>query len=317
MSMKKWAALDWARLGAAVLVVCNHTSPLASFTDAGDFFLARVLARLVVPLFLMISGYFLERSGWSSVRALLKKTVLLYVIAIMLYLPLNFYAGQLTPDFFRRIVTDGTFYHLWYFPALLLGVLLAKGLRRLGLWAGLAAACVLYLIGLGGDSYYGLTAQVPGVESLYGAVFQGFTYTRNGLFYVPLFLLLGAAAPQMSRRKAALGTLTGLALMTAEAFWLRSLGVQRHDSMYVFLPLVMVCLFSWLLAVNAGERRQLRSLSALVYLLHPWCIVLVRGAAGGLGWDRWLVENSMIHFAAVALMSFALSGLMLAARPRS
>ena len=193
MKMENRAALDRARLAAAVLVVCNHTSPLSSFTAAGDFFLTRVLARLAVPLFLMISGYFLERSGWRSARRLLKKTMVLYAAAAALYLPLNLYAGQVTPDFFRKLVTDGTLYHLWYFPALLLGVPIAKGLRRLGLRAGLAAAGALYLIGLGGDSYYGLAMRLPGAENLYGAVFQVFTYTRNGLLYVPLFLLLGAA----------------------------------------------------------------------------------------------------------------------------
>ena len=316
MKMENRAALDRARLAAAVLVVCNHTSPLSSFTAAGDFFLTRVLARLAVPLFLMISGYFLEWTGWRSVRRLLKKTMALYAAAAALYLPLNLYAGQVTPDLFRKLVTDGSFYHLWYFPALLLGVPIAKGIRRLGLRAGLAVAEVLYLIGLGGDSYYGLAMRLPGAESLYGAVFQVFTYTRNGLFYVPLFLLLGAAGVRFSRRTAALGTLAGLALMTAEAFRLRSLGVQRHDSMYLALPLVMGCLFAWLLAVNGGQRRELRHLSALVYLLHPWCIVLVRGAAGALGWECWLVENSLIHFTAAALLTFVLSGLILTLRPR-
>lgn len=102
-------------------------------------------------------------------------------------------------------MTDGTLYHLWYFPALLLGVPIARWLRRLGLRAGLTAAGVLYLIGLGGDSYYGLAMRLPGAESLYGAVFQVFTHTRNGLFYVPLFLLLGAAGLRLSRRTAALG----------------------------------------------------------------------------------------------------------------
>ena len=35
-----------------------------------------------------------------------------------------------------------------------------------------------------------------------------------------------------------------LTLMTAVAFWLRSLGVQHHDSMYLTLPLIMVFLFT-------------------------------------------------------------------------
>ncbi len=316
MRTEKGAALDWARLAAALLVVCNHTAPLASFTAAGDFFLSRVMARLAVPLFLMISGYFLEQSDWQSARRLMKKTALLYAAAAALYLPLNLYAGQVTPDFFRKLATDGTFYHLWYFPALLLGVPLAKRLRRLGLRAALAAAGALYLIGLGGDSYYGLMARLPAAEALYGAFFRVFSYTRCGLFYVQLFLLLGAAGLRLSRSAAALGTLAGLAAMTAEAFWLRSRGLQRHDSMYLLLPLVMVCLFAWLLAANRGQRRDLRTLSALVYLLHPWCIVLVRGAAGALECDRWLVENSLVHFAAVTLLTAVLSGLILTLRPR-
>lgn len=173
MGVKNQAVLDWARVGAAVLVICNHTSPLFSLSAAGDFFLTRVLARLAVPLFLMISGYFLEQSGWRSARRLLKKTALLYAAAVALYLPLNLYAGQITPDFFRKLVTDGTLYHLWYFPALLLGVPIARWLRRLGLRAGLTAAGVLYLIGLGGDSYYGLAMRLPGAESLYGSRFSG------------------------------------------------------------------------------------------------------------------------------------------------
>lgn len=313
---KPFAALDGFRLLAAVLVVCNHTSPLASCSPGGDFFLTRVLARLAVPFFFMVSGYFLEQSDWRNAPRLLKKTAVLYGAAVLLYLPLNAYAGQLTPDLLRKVVTDGTFYHLWYFPALLVGVPLARALRRLGPRAALAAAGALYLIGLGGDSYYGLAVQLPGAERFYGAFFHLFSYTRNGLFFAPLFLLLGAAGPRPARRRAGAGALAFLALMTAEAFWLRSLGVQRHDSMYVFLPLAMACLFSWLLAVNDGERRQLRSLSALLYLVHPWCIVLVRGGAGVLGWESLLVENSLGHFAAVLLSGLALSLLMLTLRSR-
>lgn len=315
-SREKWAALDWARLGAAVLVVGNHTSPLASFTVSGDFFLTRVLARLAVPFFLMISGYFLERTDWETAGKLWKRTAGFYGIAIALYLPLNLYAGQLTPDFFREILTDGTFYHLWYFPALLLGLPLARGLRRLGFRAALMTAGLLYLVGLGGDSYSGLVCQLPGIGAFYDVVFRVFSYTRNGLFYVPLFLLLGAAGLRLPRRAAGFGTLAGLALMTTEAFWLRGLGVQRHDSMYLALPGVMVCLFAWLLTENLGQRRDLRHLSALVYLLHPWCIVLVRGGAGVLGWENLLVENSLGHFLVVLLLTAGLSDLLLVLRPR-
>ena len=224
-------ALDRFRLAAAVLVAAIHTSPLTTYTALGDFYLTRVLGRVAVPFFLMVSGYFLDQKGWRTVRAFWKKTAVLYGVCVLLYLPLNLYAGQLDGDFFRRLVTDGTFYHLWYFPGLLLGVPIAWRLRRLGLRIALPAAGVLYLMGLGGDSYYGLIARVPWLKTAYDAFFQVFSYTRNGLFYVPLFLLLGAAGRRFSRRGACVGLLASLAAMSGEALWLHRLGVQRHDSM--------------------------------------------------------------------------------------
>ena len=67
-AMAKFPALDGFRLAAAVLVVTIHTSPLASVSPLGDFWLTRVLARLAVPFFLMVSGYFLAKTpggGWG------------------------------------------------------------------------------------------------------------------------------------------------------------------------------------------------------------------------------------------------------------
>ena len=309
-------ALDRFRLLAAVLVVAVHTSPLTTYSVLGDFWLTRVLGRVAVPFFLMVTGHFLAENGWRNTWTFWKKTALLYGLCILLYLPLNLYAGQLDGDFLRLLVTDGTFYHLWYFPGVLLGVPIAWQLRRLGLRIALPLAGLLYLIGLGGDSYYGLTAQVPGLKAAYDVIFQVFSYTRNGLFYVPLFLLLGAAGRRLSRRASLWGLLLSFSAMSAEALWLRGLGVQRHDSMYLLLPLVMIFLFSALLGANRGEDRTARRLSALVYILHPWCIVLVRFGAGLLGMEERLVQNSLGHVCAVLVLNFLASGALLALRPR-
>ena len=88
----------------------------------------------------MVSGYFLAKGNWQKTWTFWKKTALLYGVCILLYLPLNIYAGQLDGDFPRRLVTDGTFYHLWYFPGLLLGLPIARFLGRWGLRIALPAA---------------------------------------------------------------------------------------------------------------------------------------------------------------------------------
>lgn len=168
-------ALDRFRLLAAVLVVCNHTGPLDSLSPTADFFLTRVLARLAVPFFFIVSGYFLAKGQWKHTGRFLRKTLLLYLAAVALYLPLNWYNGGYSPlEWVKKLLADGTLYHLWYFPAVLLGVVVARNLARLPHSAALGVAAVLYLIGVGGDSWYGLVSQAPALEELYGGIFQVF-----------------------------------------------------------------------------------------------------------------------------------------------
>ena len=50
--------LDIFRMAAALLVIAIHTSPLSSFSPEADFFLTRILARVAVPFFFMVTGQF-------------------------------------------------------------------------------------------------------------------------------------------------------------------------------------------------------------------------------------------------------------------
>lgn len=320
---KRQGGLDWFKILAALLVVAIHTSPLTTYSAAGDFFLTRVLGRVAVPFFFLVTGQFILGPVLAGRRspALLwrqgKKILLLYGAAILLYLPLGLYAGHYQDltlgDALRLLVFDGTFYHLWYFPACLMGLavvfLLSRVCRGKGL---LAAVALLYLVGLGGDSYYGLTAALPPLASAYDLGFQLYTYTRNGLWMAPLFLFLGARLGQPPARPAparwALGLILSFGGMTAEAFLLRQFALQRHDSMYLLLPVVMVFLYRLLQTWSVRAPAGLPTLSTWVYVLHPAMLVVVRGAAGVLGLTGLLVTNSLGHYLAVCLLSFLVSG---------
>lgn len=327
---RKFPALDWFRLAAAIFVIAIHTSPLIDFSSAADFWLTRVFARVAVPFFFMLTGYFLARNQFTRLPHVWKRTALAYGAAMSLYLPLNLYAGGMTlPEALQKIFLTGTFYHLWYLPATLFALpfvwmlcrLFAKtrvrGRRRRfngglpGLKGALCAASVLYMLGLFGDSYYGFTAYVPVVRSGYDALLSIIGYTRGGLFLATLFILLGAALRQKSysTHVSIIGFLASLATLSAEAAWLHSLNAPRHDSMYVMLPVCMVFLFSLLLRYNEGRSAFARDTSFIVYLIHPWCIVLVRGAAGVLGLETLFVTNSFVHFCAVTILSVGLAAL--------
>lgn len=336
MRSGEYAGVDWFRLPAALLVIAIHTAPLSGISPGLDAAVTYGLGRLAVPFFFMTTGYFLigpcllgkkgsrERYGRFEIRMLI-----LYGAASVLYLPVAWYAGNLpkTPrELMQMVLFDGTFYHLWYFPALLLGGRIARGLGRLGKEKALALAGGLYLAGLLGDSYYGLTAQIPLLKAGYEALFQIMGYTRNGLFFAPLFLLLGAymKKPEKDGRRtgrvswrAGVGNFTAAGvpialtagILMTEAFLVFRLGLARHDSMYLSLPAAMYVWYQGLLSAGGSAPRWLRDGTLCVYVIHPLVIILVRGAAKYTGTAALLVENPMVHYLAVCAGSLAAAAL--------
>lgn len=320
---KEYAGIDYFRLIAALLVIAIHTSPLSGLNGTADFVLTRVLARVAVPFFLMTSGFFLfskagaENLSSKKLAVFLKKTGLLYAIAILLYLPLNIYAGTLEewrhlPNLLKDIVFDGTFYHLWYLPAAILGACITwLLLKKLKLSQAFIVTLILYSIGLSGDSYYGICEKVPFLKPVYQCLFWFSDYTRNGIFFAPVFFMLGVLIARLVKRLPLKICLTGLVasfvLMLTEGLLLHGFNIQRHDSMYLMLVPCMFFLFQSLLFWEGKSYKYLRDLSMLLYLIHPAVIVTVRGFAKAAGLQALLIDNSVIHFLAVASGSFAAS----------
>ena len=87
----------------------------------------------------------------------------------------------------------------------MLGKLFSYELRAL--WKpALIMLAVMVVAGLAGTACLG-GALAASDAALYGAAFTLSSYTRNGLFYAPLFLLLGAAGHRWSKRASLVGAL--------------------------------------------------------------------------------------------------------------
>lgn len=317
---KSYAGIDRFRFIAALLVVAIHTSPLLSFSETGDFILTRVIARTAVPFFLMTSGFFLitrYAKNADKLRAFIKSTLLIYIISIVIYIPINIYNGyfsgvNLLPNIIKDIVFDGTMYHLWYLPAAAIGAAIAwYVVRKFNYTKAFAITSVLYIIGLLGDSYYGIAEKISGVRGFYDLIFQVSDYTRNGIFMAPVFFVIGGYLKDTRRRdslgKNICGLAASFAFMLAEAMLLRHFGMQRHDSMYIFLIPCMFFLFSTLLHFTGKRSKWLRTSALIVYMIHPMMIVAIRLAAKIVGMQKLLIDNSIIHFAAAAVSSVVFS----------
>ena len=326
----KLGGFDRFRLPAALLVIAVHTGPLLSVSPFANDLITDIWGRVAVPFFFAVSGWFLvprlEREGAAALGPFLKKVLGLYALSALLYLPLNLYNHTLAEpgtDLLRDVFFNGTFYHLWYFPALILGSCIVWALvRGLGRWAWIPAG-LLYVLGVLGDSWYGLTAALPPLRAAYEAMFLCFDYTRNGLFSVPIFLLLGGRLAGRPRRHGAPACgallLLSMALLTGEGLLVKALELPRFDALYFSLPLCVGFLLLWLAALELPSVPALRGWAAAVYILHPWCIVLVRGGARAAGLTGLFVDNSLGHYAAVTLLSALLAlpfALRRPARPR-
>lgn len=316
---KSYLGVDMFRLIAALLVIAIHTSPLASVNGTADFILTRILARIAVPFFFTASGFFLfaKANGEKQpeVSAFVNKSAILYGISILLYLPLNVYAGTVKEwhnplNLLRDILFNGTFYHLWYFPAAIVGACITwLLLKRLKSGQAIGVVLGLYTVGLLGDSYYGITDKITFLRAAFQALFLFFDYTRNGLFFAPVFFLMGALLAnrmkRLSLKTCMLGFAFSFAAMLAEGLLLHAFRLQKHDSMYLMLVPCVFFLFQGLLLWEGKSGQRVRTISLLVYLIHPAVIVAVRGFAKAVKLQSLLIDNSILHFLAVACISFA------------
>lgn len=321
----QYPGLDILRMAAAVLVIAVHTQPLLGISQVAEIALTGVFARLAVPFFMMCSGFFFAKplagrqkeAGFIHLWGFSKKILKQYAFCVVLYLPLNIYMGDFkTMDiagWLRALLFDGSVYTLWYFPAVILGMWIAYTLYyKVGKTAALSVCTVLYLVGLGGDSYYGILDSAGTLSGLYNGIFTVFSYTRNGLFMAPIFILLGFILAEKEPIKTPkywwIAAFAGaLALMMAEGMLLNLYTLVRHNSMYLFLP--VACLFLFLLGMSPAQKGHpvLRKASALVYIWHLWAIILVRGVAK-LNIFTVLPQNSLLFFAAVCAVTALLCG---------
>lgn len=319
--MKKTGSLDLFRILACILVISIHTSICLSSNVELNTLITGVIARIAVPFFIMVTGYFTlgKDLSFQEVKKILRKFGLLYIVLILLYLPLNIYGHHFQQasvgTILKMIFLDGTFYHLWYFPALILGFLITWILLQVFEMKGVFWMCLaLYVIGLGGDSYYGFVSGIREFKAFYDGIFRVFSYTRNGLFYVPIFLCLGVLLnryPNPKKRVCVFGTVLSFAILISEGMYLNDLGIPRHNAMYASLPLLSYFLFAYLLKIDMPLHPYARKLSSYVFFLHPWVIVLVRMCLKLFHQGNWMETRSFLFFSLVTLGSFLCSAIVI------
>lgn len=278
---RRIAALDNARLAMAVMVVIGHAWILHDNAPKLDYykFWAASL-RIVIPTFLMISGYYFHIRIRRGISGWTRRTVMVFLAWSLLYAPFWIGTSGFSPERVLFYFTFG-YYHLWYLPAFLGGGLILYVLRDLDTRRLLALAVVLAVLGFVIQT--GMNAALDFGAVRYRA---GLTVLpRNFLFYGFPYLAFG----YLMARPGVLGAVRrwmtpGVALLIAGLYTAEVTGnyllVGRDGILDIMLTNIIAgpLLFAWLLGRQGGRTAPwVAPMSAAIYFVHPAIIEVLEG----------------------------------------
>lgn len=283
--------IDVVKYVAAILVICFHCERI--FQDpAMNHLFKNVLCRVAVPYFLVSTSYFVRKGQNQSsyyIKYYMKSLLKSYLLWSLIYLPVGFMWIQqnysLSPILYpialvAGVFYTGTYYHLWYIPAMIFGVICAQWLLKK---AGYAV-----LFGLSGMAYgfgsletYYAYIENDQLKNFVDHYLNLFLTTRNGLFFALVFVAvgfyLGDHQEKIIRFHKYLSPILvggGTLLVIEGSLVYANVGIDKNF-MLMLIPFTS-CLFCWSLFIKVDERidvKRLRALGKYYFFIHPLCIL--------------------------------------------
>lgn len=279
-------ALDILKVMLAIVIILRHCGQ--SFFDVGSAFnivLTNTLSPLGVPTFFALSGFlfFRKRQEISDWKRYVLRVAKLYLVWTIIYFPLILWNMKNTGSFdilglIQRLLFEGSYYHLWFLPSLIVAITLVYFLSRKFNDQILGLLCLsLYIIGTLVNSYSFLSGFLA--WNGYKAIFLT---TRNGVFFGMLFIFSGKMIAQGYKPCKRIGVI-GVIVLAVEGWYLS----VAHQAPIVNMSLASVLLVPVIviIAIKTSDRftningKFWRSVSTLLFCIHPYVIFAI-GSVG-------------------------------------
>lgn len=303
MEKRSYYALDVTKYICAFLVIMIHTAPFANINTNLHMWTTQIFARTAVPLYFIIAGYLFfskidmqrewnDQANIYRLKRYSMRILTIYGVWSLVYFPIrmiSLYQANFTFEAIFSLVRDilflGTYYHLWFLPALIIGLWIVYVLCR---WCSMKQIIIytlcLYLIGMGFNIYLPMINNIPIVSTLCDIYQKVFVTTRNGFFFAPIFIALGAyyANVEISLRyslKKSIYTCIGAFIL----YILEACILQRYhlltDYTCMYATLLIFCpsILLVLLQIHLSKRKiylYMRKTSLLIYVSHLLFIIV-------------------------------------------
>lgn len=307
MSMRKYDVIDIVKLFFAAAIISLHVGHRTVFLDV----FSQYIARLGVPFFLIVAGYFLyaklgKGNDKEVVADYVKRVMKLWLVWLILYIPI--FAYQLLPqgnlmttglNFLHKVVCVTPAY-LWYLPALACGSVLMAVFFQKNKNVYMIVSILLFVIGATGNTYI----FILNAENVWTGYISIFLTTRNGIFFAPIFVGIGAWLKQSEEQIAQwkyknVLLILACAIYLLEVYLVGATGLIFDDrSFYFSLPFVAGCITERLLncKVEIPWALSCRRLSTWIYcsqfgfiIVYDMILYKVFGADRPTGEVTWLL----------------------------
>lgn len=333
--------LDGIRYFCSIVVILVHLRPFLGIIDPLDITLNYVIGRTCVPLFFLITSYLIakkEKDNPDYIKKYVKSLLPVYLVWSAFYIPILIdflqpyfptilgYLSQI-PTIFQipalilaiplvLIVTllySGVYYHLWYFPALFLSLLILRKWKEKHKVSTLIWISLILIILGASETYYGIIPE--SIKFLFDGYFKIFVTTRNFLFFGLFYVVFGYYLGQKDRKVPKYLTLKTIIwgiVLILEVFFIRS--IVRLNSNILLAPIPFVYYFFHLLLYNKPlyKRKRifnLRNLYKYYYLVHPIIILMFQQII--LKWQPDLVSHCFVSSIIVLTLTHIISIILL------
>lgn len=294
-------SIDIFRYVCAILVVAVHTTPFIEINEQLAYLFETILPRVAVPFFFAIAGYYYivkiteEKVDIKKVfGGYIKKLLLVYSIWSIMYIIIELVqeisTGLTVIEFLKQIISSyfigGSYYHLWFFPALFFAIIVTTFFAKIKKVKILAYfSLILYVIGCFGCSYYEIGNKIPILNELIN--FSRFTLIRRVVLMGLPFFMMGyyikmwedKLKNKMDNKKILYLLMGSIVAFVLEIVLVTQFEIQKNVIITIFLYFLVFFIIVLLLNNPLKGKEKIgkitRGMANFMYYSHPIFILLL------------------------------------------
>lgn len=320
----------------SILVIILHLRPFIHYSNELDLAFNNIVSRICVPLFFIITGYFVakkEKDKSNYIDTYIKRTIPLYLMWSLIYIPIILmtmiqYLTQINEYIIKMNISmpliilliivllpivlivmlcySGVYYHLWYFPALMLSLFVLKKWKEKYKLNYLFIISFFLLLFGATETYYGLLPL--SIKELVTYYFNIFFTTRNFLFFGLFYVVLGykmGLKDNVYSKNCFVKLIVSCFFLIFEAIILHDF--HRLDS-NILLSCIPVTYYLFISVIYITNHINLKikwsQYSKYYYLLHPMMIFIVSFIFKEIG--QYLLLNIVVVLMLTHILSFVM-----------